>query len=134
LEGFTLHPSEYQRVPEIILVGLPAFSISHEYESLADYERSLPGVVAGAFTRFIVRLQGAERKEQLSEEDKRALADGYRVLETLARKPDRQIQTLIRDEIFDNIRADEETLLSLERALGPQSRALFDEWAQRNST
>lgn len=130
--NFTLAESEYPKVPEILLSMVQGFADSLEYERLSEIERQLPGVFAAQFTRFFVRLQEAELRGDHDERDTETLAGAYRAIEKLASSRDKQLRSLVQDEIFEDIRASEGTWPKIKVRLGWQSRTLFDQWNKSN--
>ena len=131
---FVLIEPEYPRVSEVLLSTVEGFGNSTEYEQLSEAERQLPGVVAASFTRFFMRLQEAEARDGLSDRNARILDQAYRAIERLASSRDEQVRTLVRDEVFENIRGSELTWRLMESRFGPQSEALYEEWRRRNPT
>lgn len=129
---FELIESEYSKVPDVLLSLVQGFADSLEYERLNETERRLPGVIAAAFSRFLVRFQDAEVRDGLADRDARTLADAYGALEVLAGRQDEQVKTLVQDEIFDNIRASDATWRVIESRFGPGSKELFEEWRKKN--
>jgi hypothetical protein len=129
MRSFLFVESEYSRVADLLLSGVPGFQDSLEYERLNETERRLPGVVAAA---FFVRFQDAELSERLVDRDATTLASAYRVIEQLAESSNGHIKDLLQDEIFENIRASEATWGGIESRLGPVSKTLLRDWRTKN--
>ena len=115
-----------------ILSTVEPFAESLEYRQLSEAERRLPGVVAASFTRFLVRLQESEARDGLSSRNATILERAYEAIEKLASSRDEQVRTLVRDEIFENLRGSELTWLLIERRLGSVTKAVFEDWRKEN--
>jgi hypothetical protein len=128
---FKLLESDYSKIPEFLKQQIGDFETSPEYTRLNETERELPGVVAAAFTQFLVRLQ-TSALHGASDIFSTTLKSAYNVLELLSGSSESRIRTLVRDEIFENILAEEDVWESVEAAFGPKTRALYDDWRRKN--
>jgi hypothetical protein len=129
---FVIRESEYPRVPDFLLAEVDGFANSPEYQALNETERRLPGVVASAFARFLVRLQDPELAESLLDQNAKGLADSYRAIEKFAGSLDEHDRVLLQDEIFESVRASQRTWHAITSHFGPQSKALFEVWRSKN--
>jgi len=133
MSDFVLIKPEYPKVPDLLLAEIQGFRDSLEYERLNETERRLPGVVGAAFTRFFIRFQDAEIQGSLTERDAKTLDDAYRAIEILSSSREDQVRTLVRDEIFENVRSSESVWRAIERRLGPRSLDLLKQWRKDTS-
>ena len=127
---YILNESEYPNVPHV-LSSIDGFASSSEYELIEDSSADLPGVVAAAFTRYLVRLQEEHCSLQTGESNK-VLDDCYRVLESLAESDESAIRVMMLDEVFDTINCTDAVWRAIEENLGPSSTALLCQWNARN--
>jgi hypothetical protein len=124
---------EYAAVSRTLLEAVPAFATSAEYGGLNSTERTLPGVVAAAFTRFFVARQERQVADETgvySADD--SLVDAYYAIEKLANSSDTEVVTLLQHEVFENIDAARAVWRAIESRLGGKSAEVFRKWRRAN--
>jgi hypothetical protein len=120
---FIIVPGEYERIPDLLLSEAPAFGTSDEFQSLQPDDLALPGVVLGAFRRYVQRVF-SKRHDAVSSEQ----ADALRALERLATSSDREVVNALVVEVFEHLDQPQQELNDLLDSLGPAARALYDRW------
>ena len=121
-------PREYSRVPQLFVHKVPEFAESPEYTALGKHDLQLPGVVCGAFTKFLVRLQKGVNEGAISEESAESLTASYQVMERLATSYDSEVVNAVVVEIFENLDCEPHVLEAITARLGKVSRQLYDKW------
>ena len=93
---------EYSRVPQLLARDIPGFPESQEYKSLGSHDLELPGVVCGAFARFLTRTQKRALEGSANEHGTESLAASYQVIERLSSSKDLNVINAVVVEIFEN--------------------------------
>lgn len=123
-------PREYSRIPQLFVHKVPGFAEAPEYTSLGKQDLQLPGVVCGAFAKFLVRLQTCVIEGAMSEESTASLTASYQVMERLATSYAPDVVNAVVVEIFENLDCEPHVLEAIEARLGKISRQLYDKWVR----
>lgn len=116
--------SRYLEVVPILKDETTGFSRSPEYRLWNDLLiDNLPGVVAAAFAQFLARTarEGSETG---------SVEAGVRALSQLASWADSDVDTMLRDEVFDHLREHERAIEILRPMMSERLRNLYDRWAK----
>ena len=119
---------EYSRVPHLLIREVRGFAASPEYKSLENHDLKLPGVVCGAFARFLVRLQQCAIEGTVSEDEAQSLAASYQVVEQLSSSYDPYVVNAVVVEIFENLDCEPHVLEAIKARLEKASRQLYEKW------
>ena len=90
------------------------------------YELDIPGVVCGAFARYLFRIHEQElmnKSEPDAEEIKESI---HRMLEQMATSP--ELVDYVVDEIYENIECKPEVIERIKAHLKPNALALYRRW------
>lgn len=123
-------PREYSRIPQLCVHKVPGFAAAPEYTSLGKHDLQLPGVVCGAFAKFLVRLQKGVIEGAVGAESAEGLAASYQVIERLATSYDPDVVNAVVVEIFENLDCEPHVLEAITAHLGKVSRQLYAKWMQ----
>jgi hypothetical protein len=117
----------YDDLPRLFLAEIPGFEASPEF-ALVARDSDLPGVVVAAVGRYLVRLEqsGAEG----SEAD--APSAIYDIIERMANSDDPDVQNALQVELFWNLDPTRSITRRIVGKLGPNSSALYSDWAEAN--
>ncbi len=106
-------------MPEYLLREVPGFADSPEFEAIAA-NRGLPGVVTGAFGRYLERLQARAIRREADPAEEAALDGAYQAVEDMAASDDERVRNALRVEVFDHMRANDVVVAVVETRLGPR--------------
>src|SRR6187200_2995399 len=113
---FEIYPREYDRLPEFLVRRVPGFEQSPEYLLVAD-NFDLPGVIVGALTPFVVRLEKASQSGTLDAAGAASLAGVYQAIEEMAASDDPEVENAVVVEVFEHLDADPRTLAAIREHL-----------------
>jgi hypothetical protein len=125
--NFEIVPGESDGLPDFLLTAIPGFRESPEFESVAEHT-DLPGVIVGALSPYVVRLEGEDRRGKLDEASGASLQAVYSAFEMMAGSRDGHVQNALVVEVFEHLHCDERTRRRIVKRLGPHSRAAYDRW------
>jgi hypothetical protein len=120
----------YSRIPQLVVHTVPGFAASPEYTALGKPDLQLPGVVCGAFAKFLVRLQQGVSAGAVRAESAAGLAASYQVVEQLATSDDPEVVNAVVVEIFENLDCEPHVLEAIKARLGKVSRQLYAKWVR----
>ena len=106
---------------------VPGFRDSPEYQLVAEHH-DLPGVIVGALTPFLVRLETTSQEGTLDAKEAASLDGTYRAIEALAASGDPDVENAVVVEIFEHLHASPRILAAIRGALRPASSALYARW------
>jgi hypothetical protein len=115
-------------LPEFLVAEFPGFAGSPELESV-ESTRAVPGAVAAALGRYLLRLQRRAVRREADAAELAALDRAYAVLEELAGSEDARVRDDVRAKIFEPLHSDDVVVAAVETRLGPRSSALYRRWA-----
>ena len=121
-------PRAYAHLPQWLAQKVPGFAESPEYKALGSADLQLPGVVCGAFSQFLSRLQQDALTGSRSDADAARLSAAYHVLEWLATSHDPDVINAVVVEIFENLDCEPHVLKAIKTHLGKTSGQLYDKW------
>ena len=127
MRHFEIRPSRYGKLPEFLVRTVPGFEDSPEYQLVAEH-RDLPGVIVGALTPFLVRLETASQERTLDAEEAASLDGTYEAIEAMAASDDPDVENAVVVEIFEHLHAPARIQAAIRGALRPASRALYARW------
>lgn len=123
---FVIGDREYPRLPELLAEVAPSFAGSAEFRRLDPADHELPSVVAGAFARYVERLN-TYASGTLPATDKE-IADAFRAIERLASSADPDVVNTLVVEVFEHLDLPEADFGRFYARLGPSARGVHDEW------
>src|SRR5256885_1767993 len=103
MSEFIRRESELQKIPALLVSRVSGFRESREYRGMRDYELDIPGVVCGAFARYLVRIHAEEAAGENQSATGMAVASAHEAIETLASSLETAVRCLVTDEIFENL-------------------------------
>jgi hypothetical protein len=124
---FELRPRQYDRLPDFLVRSVPGFEESPEFARVREF-RELPGVVVGALTPFLLRLEATSQKGMLDAGAADSLEGLYRAIEAMASSDDLEVQNALVVEVFEHLHGSRSVVARIENKLHPRSRALYSRW------
>jgi hypothetical protein len=106
VNAVTFKGKPYDLVPEIITREVPEFVLAPEYERLTESERRISGLVFGALSNVIHRLELSREETSLTEDQEALIQKGLAIVDALASNSDPEMQNLVVTEFLENIPAD----------------------------
>lgn len=128
MSDFIRRQSEVQDIPSLLTSRVFGFRESPEYRELRDYELDIPGVVCGAFGRYIARIHEQAAADASGSIPDTAIASSHEVMEALASSPEPAVHSLVTDEIFENLECKPEALKHFEAHLKGNILRLYKRW------
>lgn len=125
MSGFIQRESEFEKIPSLLTSRVSGFEESTEYREMRDYELDIPGVVCGAFARYLSRVHTVEAVAENQPATEMAIASAHEAIETLASSPESAVRCLLTDEIFENLNSEPEVLERIRSRLKPKALALY---------
>jgi hypothetical protein len=127
MTNFVWNENVLARLPALITERLPRFQSSRRYTELDADTRDIPGVVLAALGCYLRDLYeedlGAATLGEAQADERRAT---LALVEELARTPNTDVRSLVRDELLENVEdASAEILAQIRRDLGPAARQLW---------
>jgi hypothetical protein len=119
---------EYKCAVQLLVQAVPVFAKSQEYKSLGNCDLELPGVVFGAFARFLTRLQRSAIQGKSSGEELESLAASYQAIEQFSSSNDPDMVNAVVVEIFENLDCEPPILETIKAHLGKASQQLYKKW------
>jgi len=126
MSNFVRRRSQLEKVPTLLAERAKGFCDSPEYRELRPYEVTIPGVVCGAFAKYLQRIHEALMKSS-GEGNEVAVQSAHDVLEFLSSSPESAVQELVMDEIYENLDCPPAVLTEIEKRLGTAARRLLAE-------
>jgi hypothetical protein len=126
MSEFIRRESELQRIPSVLVLRVSGFRESPEYRNMRDYELDIPGVVCGAFARYLGRIHAEEAAEM--NQSTIAVASAHEAIETLASSSETAVRSLVTDEIFESLECMPDVLDRMKSHLKPKALALYQQW------
>ena len=124
---FIITNRDLNNVVQVLTEGVPSFAQSDELRSLAEGLETIPGLVCGAFARFLCRLHETDPKQDDSDHQ-REFDRCYALIEWMASSRDVAVRNLLVTEIYE-VLADRHAILGeVQARLRPASHALYREW------
>ena len=124
---FIITNRDLNNVVQVLTEGVPSFAQSEELRLLGDGSETIPGLVCGAFARFLCRLHETASKDD-SADHHLEFDRCYAMIEWMASSRDAEVRNLLVTEIYELL-ADHATILGEVRArLRPASDALYRQW------
>jgi hypothetical protein len=134
MTDFIRHESQMQRIPTLLTRAV-GFRESPEYKELRPYELDIPGVVSGAFAKYLSRIHAEENSDAARSMAHEPIASAHQALDALASSPETAVQNLVADEIFENLEGSEQVMARIEIHLLPHALSLYERWrAERGGT
>jgi hypothetical protein len=127
MSDFILIKSEYDQIPSLLKEIVPDFFESAEFKQLRVDDVKLPGIVCARFAAYLVWLHETFNQKR-TEKIRSNLAKCYLAIERLASSGDPLVQNVVVTEIFETLDCGLIVLEQIKSRLGPQARALYDEW------
>jgi hypothetical protein len=122
MTDFIWRISTLQKIPTMLVSTVSGFGQSPEYRELREYELSIPGVVCGAFARYLGRIYA----EGQSEQSRLAVESAHEAIEALASAPETAVRCLVTDEIFENLEVEPAVRELIKSHLKPNALALYE--------
>ena len=117
-QNFISVDSPVSAIPSLLSDRVKGFANSEEFIRHQQW-KNVPGIVCGTLAIYISRIH--------RDGDPNGILDSaFSIIESLSSVGDGQIENLIVTEILENIHSNDYPEL-IER-LGPESRALYDQW------
>ena len=126
MSDFIRRESEAKKIPALLASQVRGFKESLEFKAMRRYELDIPGVVCGAFARYLFRIHEQElmnKSEPDAEEIKESI---HRMLEQMATSP--ELVDYVVDEIYENIECKPEVIERIKAHLKPNALALYRRW------
>lgn len=120
-------PGSYGQLPEFLLERIPGFRDSPEFGLVEDCI-DLPGVIVGALSPYVVRLETENRKGTLDETGEASVDAVYAAFEGMAASGDPNIETALVVEVFEHLHCGPRVRRRIVSRFGPYSRAAYDRW------
>ena len=119
-------PSRYLDVVPILKDQTTGFATSPEHRLWGEQMDDLPGVVAAAFAQYLARiaLDGSEMG---------IVKAGVEALSELASWGDGEVDTMLRDEVFDNLGDDVRAIEVLRQMMSERLQRLYDHWIESSA-
>jgi|SoiMethySBSTD1v2_1073268.scaffolds.fasta_scaffold13395_2 hypothetical protein len=117
-----------EQVPVFLSESVTGFKASVEYQELREYERENPGVICSAFAKYLCRIA----QEQFAEgTDTPSISSAHAAMDAMAASPSTAVQSLLTDEVFENLDCDIAVVESIRRNLKPNAAELYTHWIAR---
>jgi hypothetical protein len=120
-----------EQIPAFLTESVTGFKESSEHQELREYEREIPAVVCGAFAKYFCRLALEQFSEGAEPSVMSPIASAYAAMDTMAASPSTAVQSLLTDEVFENLDCDPALLETIRRNLKPNAAALYAHWMAR---
>ena len=120
--GLDIVPGEYDSLPDFLLAAIPGFQESPEFELVAE-DTDLPGVIVGALSPYVVRLEGEASRETWDAGGRTSLDAVYETFERMASSRDGHVENALVVEVFEHLHCTERIRRRIVKQLGPHSRA-----------
>jgi hypothetical protein len=121
MSEFIRGESELQKIPSLLMSRVHGFKESPEFREMRDYELDIPGVVCGAFARYLGRIHAEEGAGV-------AVAQAHEAIEMLASSPEPAVRSLVTDEIFENLECEPDVLERIKSHLKPNALTVYRRW------
>lgn len=128
MSEFIRRDSELENIPSLLVSRVSGFRESHEYREMRDYELDIPGVVCGAFARYLSRIHAESAAANNQSAIGTAVASAHEAIETLASSPETAVRSLVTDEIFENLECKLDVLEQMKSHFKPKALALYQRW------
>ena len=120
MSEFIRRESGAKDIPALLAARAAGFKESPEYRAMRKYELDIPGVVCGAFAKYLCRLYLQPNVEQARESAQEALDLNASSIE---------LADYVTDEIYENMDCTPETMKSFSEQLKPNALALYKRWS-----
>ena len=127
MTDFIITNRDLNNVVQVLTEGVPSFAQSDELRLLGEGFDTTPGLVCGAFARFLCRLHETD-PEHIGPHRDLEFDRCYAMIEWMASSRDVAVGNLLVTEIYE-VLADRPAIVGEVRArLRPASDALYREW------
>jgi hypothetical protein len=121
MNEFTHRPTEVSNLPLLLISLVPGFETSAEYQNLRPYEVDIPGVVCGAFAKYVTRLF-----IEMEEGQNVPLQSALVIIESLSGSSDPGVVDLVLTEILEDMDLNREQMNILRSLSGQRTKELID--------
>jgi hypothetical protein len=127
MSDFILQSNPMQHIPSLLRQAV-GFEDSPEYREMRPYELDIPGVICGAFAKYLIRIHAEEHDDGVRPIASEQIASAHEVLAALASYPETAVENLVTDEVFENLEGPSQVIARIESTLHPNALSLYQRW------